>query len=117
MTEENLNAAFDMAECPECSGACQHCRHKSTPRDEELQRQMQNRLSRIIGQLGGIKKMIDDNRYCGDVLTQIAAAESALQALGYMVLRDHMSSCVVEQIRGGNDAIVDETVELMKKLK
>ena len=123
MAEKNMDAMSGMSdmtateECPECSGACQHCRHKSTPRDEELQRQMQNRLSRIIGQLGGLKKMLDENRYCGDVLTQIAAAESALQALGYMVLRDHMASCVVEQIRGGNNAIVDETVELMKKLK
>ena len=60
---------------------------------------MQNRLSRIIGQLGGIKKMLDENRYCGDVLTQIAAAESALQALGYMVLRDHMANW-----RGGADS-------------
>ena len=123
MAEKNMDAMAGMSdmteteECSECSGACQHCRHKSTPRDEELQRQMQNRLSRIIGQRGGIKKMLDENRYCGDVLTQIAAAESALQALGYMVLRDHMASCVVEQIRGGNNAIVDETVELMKKLK
>ena len=114
MIDENME---DKNDCPECSGVCEHCRHKSTPRDAELQRQMQNRLSRIIGQLGGIKKMLDDNRYCGDVLTQIAAAESALQALGYMVLRDHMASCVVEQIRQGNNEIVDETVELMKKLK
>ena len=58
MAEKNMDAMAGMSdmteteECSECSGACQHCRHKSTPRDEELQRQMQNRLSRIIGQLG-----------------------------------------------------------------
>ena len=97
------------------TAAC--CHHKETPRSAQFQADLQRRLNRAIGQLNGVKGMLDDNRYCGDVLTQIAAAESALQALGYMVLRDHMASCVVEQIRGGNNAIVDETVELMKKLK
>ena len=100
-----------------CAGECMHCRHKATPRDEQLKRSMLNRLSRIIGQLGGVKKMIEDDRYCGDVLTQIAAAESALQALGYEVLRDHMATCVAEQIRLGNGEIVDEALELIKKLK
>ena len=62
--------------------------------------------------------MLDENRYCGDVLTQIAAAESALQALGYMVLRDHMASCVVEKVRirgdsgdRGRNRRADEKVE------
>ena len=86
-----------------------------TPRDEELQADLQKRLNRVIGQLGGVKAMLDDNRYCGDVLTQIAAAESALQALGYMVLRDHMASCVVEQIRAGHDEIVDEAMDLIHR--
>ena len=99
------------------AGQCPHCRSKATPRDAELQRQMQNRLSRIIGQLGGIKKMIDDDRYCGDLLVQIAAAESALQALAYVVLRDHMKTCMVDEIRAGNTEIIDEALELMKKLK
>ncbi|MEA4824458.1 MAG: metal-sensing transcriptional repressor [Clostridiaceae bacterium] len=93
------------------------CRHKHTPRDEETVRQLQNRLNRIIGQLGGIKAMLDDNRYCGDILTQIAAAESALQSFGYLVLREHMETCVVEEIQQGNTAIIDEAVDLIKKLK
>lgn len=103
--------------CTPGEGGCERCRHKATPRDEQLRRSMTNRLSRIIGQLGGVKKMIEEDRYCGDVLTQIAAAESALQALGYEVLRDHMATCVTEQIRAGNDGIVDEAVELIRKLK
>ena len=49
------------------------CRHKSTPREEKDLRQLQNRLKRMMGQLGGISKMLEDNRYCGDVLTQLAA--------------------------------------------
>lgn len=78
---------------------------------------MKNRLSRMAGQLSGIGKMLDDNRYCGDILTQIAAVESALQSFGYLILQDHMETCVVEEIRRGNTGIVDEAVELVKKLK
>lgn len=104
-----------------CEDLCEEnhctCRHKNTPRDEELLRQLRSRLNRIIGQLGGIQKMLDDNRYCGDVLTQIAAAESALKNVGYLVLKNHMDTCVVEEVRNGNSKIVDEAVELMKKLK
>lgn len=96
---------------------CECCRHKQTPRSEESLRQLQNRLNRIIGQLGGIKKMLDDNRYCSDILTQISAAESALQNLGYIILREHMETCVTEQIKNGNDAVINETFELIKKLK
>lgn len=61
--------------------------------------------------------MLDDNRYCGDILTQIAAVESALQSFGYIILQDHMETCVVEEIKNGNLQIVDEAVDLIKKLK
>lgn len=67
--------------------------------------------------MNGIKKMLDDNRYCGDILTQIAAVESALQSFGYIILQDHMETCVVEEIKNGNLQIVDEAVDLIKKLK
>lgn len=97
--------------------SCVCCRFKATPRDEEALRGLQSRLNRIIGQLNGIKKMLDENRYCGDILTQVAAVESALQSLGYLILKDHMDTCVVEEIQRGNTAVVDEAVELMKKLK
>lgn len=61
--------------------------------------------------------MIEDNRYCGDILIQTAAAESALKSFGYIILQDHMHSCVVEEIKHGNTSVIDETVELVKKLK
>ncbi len=94
-----------------------HCREKHTPRSEEAQRQLQNRLNRMIGQLNGMKKMLDENRYCGDILIQIAAVERALQSFGYIILKDHMETCVVEGVKNGDLAVVDEAVELMKKLK
>lgn len=93
------------------------CKHKSTPRSEESAKQLQNRLNRIIGQMNGIGKMLGDNRYCGDILTQIAAVESALQSFGHVILKEHMNSCVVEEIQKGNTGIMDEAVELIKKLK
>ena len=70
-----------------------------------------------MGQLNGIKNMVDENRYCGDILIQVAAVQSALQSVGYMILQNHMETCVVEEIQQGNLQIVDEAVDLIKKLK
>lgn len=97
------------------SPAC--CRYKKSPRDVQAQRLLQNRLNRMIGQLNGIKSMLEDNRYCGDILNQVAAVGSALQSFGYLVLQDHLQTCVVEEILQGNNQIVDEALDLMKKLK
>lgn len=93
------------------------CHYKHIPRSEEKLKLLRNRINRIVGQLGGIQKMLDDNRYCGDILTQIAAVESALQSVGYIVLEEHLETCVVEQVRNGNTDIMSEALELMKKMK
>lgn len=108
---EQIETGIEKEQEPGC------CHQKQTPRDPERQRKLQNRLNRMIGQLNGIKRMLEDNRYCGEVLTQIAAVESALENLGYEVLQEHMDTCVVEEIQKGNTAIMGEAVELMKKLK
>ena len=94
-----------------------HCHHKTTPRDAAQLRQLQNRLKRMTGQLGGISRMLDENRYCGDILVQVAAVQSALQNFAYLVLQEHLETCVVEEIAKGNVQVVDEAVELIKKLK
>ncbi len=93
------------------------CHHKATPRGEKQLKQLKNRLNRMTGQLNGIGKMLDENRYCGDILNQVAAVESALQSFGYLILQEHMETCVVEEIQKGNNAVVEEAVELVKKLK
>lgn len=92
-------------------------REKQTPRKEAELKQLKNRLSRMVGQLNGIGKMLDENRYCGDILNQIAAVESALQSFGHIVLRNHMETCVAEEIKKGNMSVIEETVELVRKLK
>lgn len=91
------------------------CRHKATPRSEQLQVDVTRRLNRAIGQLNAVKAMVEDNRYCGDVLTQLAAAESAVRRVAEMVFAEHMQTCVADGIREGNDEVMDEAVELMHR--
>lgn len=95
--------------------ACCSCRHKDTERSKEFQADIQKRLNRAIGQLHGVKAMVEDNRYCSDVLTQLAAAESAVHRTAELILQDHMETCVVEQVRAGNVEVVDEAMKLIRK--
>ncbi len=92
-------------------------RQRHTKRDPRELKNLQTRLNRIIGQLSGIQKMLDENRYCGEILNQIAASESALQQVGYIILKTHMETCVSEDIRSGKENSLDEAFDLMKKLK
>lgn len=108
MKEEKTSVSEDVCAC---------CRRKDKPREAEEQRKLNNRINRIIGQLNGIQAMIEDNRYCGDILIQIGAVESALQSLGYVILEEHMQTCVADGVRQGDTQILSEAVELMKKLK
>lgn len=93
------------------------CRYKETPRGDVFQADLQKRLNRAIGQLNGVKTMIEENRYCGDVITQLAAAESAVHRVSELVLKEHMETCVVEQIREGNEEVIDEALGLIKRLQ
>lgn len=112
MTEDNKDCGQENTGERLCN-----CRQKATPRSDSQLRLFKNRLSRMVGQLNGIGKMLDENRYCGEVLNQVAAVESALQSFAYAVLQEHMETCVAEEIRKGNLQVVQETVELVKKLK
>ena len=111
--EKGGQAAADPGSCAGSQACC--CHHKETPRTAEFQADLKRRLNRAIGQLNGVKDMIDDNRYCGDVLTQLAAAESAIHRTAEIILQDHMETCVVEQVRAGNVEVVDEAMKLIRK--
>ena len=93
------------------------CKQKNTPRSVEFQADLIKRLNRAIGQLNGVKNMIEDNRYCGDVLVQLSAAESAVRRISEMLLQDHLETCVVEEIRKGNDDVVEEVMMLMRRFR
>lgn len=90
------------------------CRYKKAERSEALQKDVRIRLNRAIGQLNAVKDMLDDNRYCGDVLTQLAAAEKAVRRVSEIILREHLETCVVEEIRAGNDEVIPEVMSLIK---
>ena len=85
-------------------------------RDDKELRCLLNRLSRIEGQVRGVKKMLEDEAYCTDVLTQVTAIQAALNAFNKELLANHIKSCVVEDIRKGNDAVVDDLVCTLQKL-
>lgn len=97
--------------------SCCACKCKETPRSPEDLKNLKNRLSRMQGQLNGIGRMLDENRYCGDILVQIAAVESALTSFGHLILKEHMETCVQEKIKQGDSEVIEETLELIKKLR
>ncbi|MCG1010561.1 metal-sensing transcriptional repressor [Salinicoccus sp. ID82-1] len=85
------------------------------PRTSDEKTKMLNRLKRVEGQVRGIQKMIDEDRYCIDILVQISAIESALKNVGYSVTERHMKHCVTDAIEKGEGA--DSIEELMAVLK
>ena len=91
------------------------CHAKHTPRSDELKANVTKRLNRAIGQLGGVKTMVEEDRYCGDVLTQLAAAESAIKSVRRLVLQDHLETCVVERVQQGDTEVIDELMALLKQ--
>lgn len=90
---------------------------KHHPRDEDIQKNLLTRLHKIQGQLAGVESMIEKGRYCGDILVQVAAIQSALSSFGTILFHDHLHSCVVEDIQAGHLETLDEVVDLMKRLR
>ena len=94
---------------------CPHCaRHKERSPGEY--RRLMNRLSRIEGQIRGIRGMVERGAYCPDILIQSAAVTAAVNAFNKELLVSHIRTCVAQDIRDGNDAVIDELVETLQKL-
>lgn len=89
---------------------------KKTERAEKDKKKLVNRLSRIEGQIRGIKKMIENDAYCNDVLIQSAAVGAAINAFNRELLSNHIHSCVVRDIREGKDEVADELMVTLQKL-
>ncbi|MGN0242396.1 MAG: metal-sensing transcriptional repressor [Candidatus Weimeria sp.] len=85
-------------------------------RSEKEKKDLVNRLSRIEGQIRGIKRMIEEDAYCIDILRQSTAATAALNSFNKVVLANHIRTCVKENIRNGNDEVIDELVDTIQKL-
>ena len=96
---------------------CEHCvPQKKTERTDDEKRKLINRLSRIEGQIRGIRRMIEDDAYCVDILTQSAAARSAFNAFNRELLRRHIDGCVTRDILAGEDGVTDELMDIIEKL-
>lgn len=93
------------------------CEEKKTVRTEEEKKDLTVRINRIAGQMNGIRKMIEEDRYCDDVLIQLAAVDKAIKSLAAIVLEKHMQNCIVEHVRQGDLSVVDEIVDLFKKFQ
>jgi DNA-binding FrmR family transcriptional regulator len=85
-------------------------------RDEE-QREVRKRLARIEGQVRGLGRMVEDDKYCVDILTQLAAITKALDAVGLKVLDGHVHGCVREAIVGGGEEAEIKTAELLEAVE
>lgn len=98
--------------CAEATGD----RKATVPRQRNDKRTLARRMSRIEGQVRGIGRMIDEDRYCVDILTQLAAVRSALDAVGASLLEHHLHGCVQRAIKSGNgDEAIDEALGVIRR--
>ena len=104
------------ADC-RCKGAeekTECCKH--TERSEEEKRKLVNRLSRIEGQIRGIRAMVEKNAYCPDILMQSAAVNAAINSFNKDLIASHIKSCVVHGVKEGDEEVITELVETLQKL-
>ncbi|MBQ1490153.1 MAG: metal-sensing transcriptional repressor [Eubacterium sp.] len=92
------------------------CCHKTKKRTEEEYKDLITRLNRIEGQIRGIRRMVEEDAYCPDILNQAAAAGAALNSFNRVLMSNHIRTCVMEDIKNGNDETVDELLNTLKKL-
>ena len=105
--------AEESAEQHTCSGCV---KHKHRDKDSKEYKCLVSRLRRIEGQVRGIQTMLEQDAYCNDVLIQSAAVNAAMNAFNRELLASHIRSCVVRDIRAGQDQVIDELVETLQKL-
>ena len=103
LTPEELHALAHAQGLPHSHGEGQpHAHH------HENTKAVLNRLSRIIGHLQAVRRMVEDDRDCSEVLVQLAAVRSALDSAGKVILRDHMQHCIVEAVQEGDQQAIDD---------
>ena len=95
---------------------CECCSHKSKERSEKEYKDLVNRLSRIEGQVRGVKAMLERDAYCTDIITQVAAINAALNSFNKVLLANHIKTCVTKDIKEGKEETVDELLATLQKL-
>jgi DNA-binding FrmR family transcriptional regulator len=111
MIMDHINAGHAAEECCHSEEGARKSHHS-----EKMKQGLTSRLNRIEGQIRGIKGMIEKDTYCDDVLTQIAAAQSALGGVAKLLLEGHLKTCVIERIQAGEDEVVEELLYTINKL-
>ena len=94
---------------------CCHCQ-KTKVRSEEERRALINRLSRIEGQVRGLKDMLQRDAYCPDILVQVSAVNAALNSFSKELLSSHIRTCVADGVRQGDEDVIDELVSVLQKV-
>ena len=92
------------------------CCHKTKTRSDEEYKALKNRLNRIEGQVRGVKKMLDESAYCVDILNQVSAIGSALASFSKELLKNHIKTCVFNDVRRGNEESLDELISTIERL-
>ena len=92
------------------------CCHKKKERSEKESKDLVNRLNRIEGQIRGIKRMVESDTYCTDILIQVSAVNAALNSFNKVLLANHIRTCVADDIRAGKEETIDELVVTLQKL-
>lgn len=92
------------------------CSEKHKARSEEELKSLMNRLNRIEGQVRGVKRMLEEEKYCTDILVQVSAINAALNSFNRELLANHMKTCVVEDIRAGKDEVIDDLLVTLQKM-
>ena len=92
------------------------CCGKTTDRTDEERKKLIHRLNRIEGQIRGIRKMVEQNAYCADILIQSAAVNAAVNSFNKDLIASHIRGCVARDIREGKDEVIDELVITLQKL-
>ena len=92
------------------------CCHKKKERSEKEYKDLVNRLNRIEGQIRGIKRMVESDTYCTDILIQVSAVNAALNSFNKVLLANHIRTCVADDIRAGKEETIDELVVTLQKL-
>ncbi|WP_417898263.1 metal-sensitive transcriptional regulator [Bacillus haimaensis] len=114
---ENLPIEPILNQNPESNECCHIANgERKSHHSETVKKSLISRLNRVEGQVRGVKRLIEEDTYCDDVLTQIAAIQSALNGVGKLLLEGHMKSCVVERIQEGDTEVIDELLVTVKRL-
>lgn len=106
--DRKADNAVKAAECPMCA--------KKKERSEKEYKDLMNRLKRIEGQVRGVQNMLENDAYCVDIITQVSAINAALNSFNRVLLNSHLHSCMADNIRNGNDEVIDELDTLLQKL-